>query len=96
MPVSEKHPYGFFQLESVFILIKNIMLISVTASVLTGVIEKLFSGGSNIDKGQVSLFHICMVNCYYFSLLKICQKVPLQRFPQIPHLITYLKMLKNQ
>ena len=58
MPVSEKHPYGFFQLESVFILIKNIMLISVTASVLTGVIEKLFSGGSNIDKGQVSLFQM--------------------------------------
>ena len=53
MPVSEKHPYGFFQLESIFILIKNIMLISVTASVLTGVIEKLFSGGSNL-----SLIHI--------------------------------------
>ena len=60
MPVSEKHPYGFFQLESVFILIKNIMLISVTASVLTGVIEKLFSGGSNIDKGQVSLFQMIL------------------------------------
>lgn len=40
-PISEKHPYGFFQLESFFILIKNIMLISVTLSVLTSVIEKL-------------------------------------------------------
>ena len=36
------------------------MLISVTASVLTGVIEKLFSGGSNIDKGQVSLFQMIL------------------------------------
>lgn len=57
-PVSEKHPYGFFQLESFFILIKNIMLVSVTASVLTSVIEKLFSGGNSIDKGQVSLFQL--------------------------------------
>ena len=34
-PISEKHPYGFFQLESFFILIKSIMLLSVTVSVLT-------------------------------------------------------------
>ena len=59
-PISEKHPYGFFQLESFFILIKNIMLISVTVSVLTSVIEKLFSGGSHINKGQVSLFQLIL------------------------------------
>lgn len=59
-PISEKHPYGFFQLESFFILVKNIMMISVTASVLTGVVEKLCSGGSNIDKGQVSLFQFAL------------------------------------
>ena len=41
-PISEKHPYGFFQLESFFILIKSIMLLSVTVSVLTSVIERLF------------------------------------------------------
>lgn len=59
-PISEKHPYGFFQLESFFILIKNIMLISVTVSVLTSVVEKLFSGGSHINKGQVSLFQLIL------------------------------------
>lgn len=59
-PISEKHPYGFFQLESFFILIKNIMLISVTASVLTSVVEKLFSGGSAVNKGQVSLFQLAL------------------------------------
>ena len=57
MPVSEKHPYGFFQLESFIILIKNIMLISVTLSVLTSVAETMFSGGNQVDKGQVSLFN---------------------------------------
>lgn len=59
-PISEKHPYGFFQVEAFFILIKNIMLISVTASVLTGVVEKLFSGGSNINKEQVSVFQLTL------------------------------------
>lgn len=60
MPVSEKHPYGFFQLESFIILIKNIMLISVTLSVLTSVAETMFSGGNQVDKGQVSLFQFCL------------------------------------
>lgn len=59
-PISEKHPYGFFQVESFFILIKNIMMTSVTASVLTSVIEKLLSGGNSIDKGQVSLFQLML------------------------------------
>lgn len=59
-PISEKHPYGFFQVESFFILIKNIMMTSVTVSVLTSVIEKLLSGGNAIDKGQVSLFQLML------------------------------------
>lgn len=59
-PISEKHPYGFFQVESFFILIKNIMMTSVTISVLTSVIEKLLSGGNAIDKGQVSLFQLML------------------------------------
>lgn len=68
-PISEKHPYGFFQLESFFILIKNIMLISVTLSVLTSVIEKLLSGGSQINKGQVSLFQLILGSISFFILL---------------------------
>lgn len=59
-PISEKHPYGFFQVESFFILIKNIMMTSVTVSVLTSVIEKVLSGGNSIDKGQVSLFQLML------------------------------------
>ena len=59
-PISEKHPYGFFQVESFFILIKNIMMTSVTVSVLTSVIEKLLSGSNSIDKGQVSLFQLML------------------------------------
>lgn len=68
-PISEKHPYGFFQLESFFVLIKNIMLTSVTLSVLTSVIEKLFSGGSSVNKGQISLFQLALG---LLSLIILC------------------------
>lgn len=68
-PISEKHPYGFFQLESFFILIKNIMLTSVTISVLTSVIERLFSGGSQINKGQISLFQLILGLVSFLILL---------------------------
>lgn len=36
------------------------MLISVTLSVLTSVAETMFSGGNQVDKGQVSLFQFCL------------------------------------
>ena len=29
-PISEKHPYGYFQVESIFVIIKNVMMLSVT------------------------------------------------------------------
>lgn len=69
MPVSEKHPYGFFQVESFFILIKNIMLTSVTASVLVNVIDHLLSGGNPVDKGQISLFQFILGLASLFILL---------------------------
>lgn len=75
-PISEKHPYGYFQIESFFILIKNIMLISVTGSVLTGVIEKLFSGGSDINKGQISVFQLTLgiVSLFILCIMKFMSR----------------------
>ena len=68
-PISEKHPYGFYQIESFFILAKGIMMTSVTFSVLTSVVEKLFSGGNPVNKGQVSLFQLVLG---LVSLLILC------------------------
>lgn len=57
-PISEKHPYGFFQLESFFILIKNIMLISVTLSVLTSVIENCSLGAVRLIRDRFLSFSL--------------------------------------
>ena len=55
-PVSEKHPYGYFQVESVFVIIKGVMMLSVTTGVAAGVIESLLSGGSQVDHSLVAGF----------------------------------------
>lgn len=55
-PVSEKRPYGFFQVESFFILVKNIMLTSVTVSVLADVIEAFFLAEIILTKDRFPCF----------------------------------------
>ena len=47
-PISEKYPYGFFQIESIILMIKGVMMLSVTFSVSADIIGKGggVSGGS--------------------------------------------------
>lgn len=59
-PISEKRPYGFSQVESVFLIIKGFMMLSVTLSLSAGVIEAVLSGGAQVDGGQVSLFQLIL------------------------------------
>ena len=51
-PISEKHPYGFFQVESVFLIIKGFMLIAVTVSVSVQVISSALSGGNPVERRE--------------------------------------------
>ena len=59
-PVSEKHPYGYFQLESIFLIVKGVMMLSVTLGVVVEVIESALSGENPVDDLQVSLFQLCL------------------------------------
>lgn len=59
-PISEKRPYGFFQIESIFLLIKGFMMLSVTLSVSMGIIESALNGGNPVDTGSVSLFQLIL------------------------------------
>lgn len=59
-PVSEKHPYGYFQLESIFLIVKGVMMLSVTLGVGVEVIESALSGGNPVNDLQVSLFQLCL------------------------------------
>ena len=59
-PVSEKHPYGYFQVESIFLIVKGVMMLSVTLGVGVEGIESALSGGNPVDDLQVSLFQLCL------------------------------------
>ena len=55
-PVSEKHPYGYFQVESIFVIIKSVMMLSVTMGVSAEVLDSALSGGNIVNNAQVSIF----------------------------------------
>ena len=55
-PVSEKHPFGYFQIETVFIIVKGIMMLSVTLGVSAEVLHSTLSGGNPVDSALVSIF----------------------------------------
>lgn len=59
-PVSEEHPYGYYQIESVFVIIKGVMMLSVTMGVAAQVVGSVLSGGNLVDNAQVSMFQFCL------------------------------------
>lgn len=52
-PVSEKIPYGYAQVESLFILVKGSILIIVTLLVIYNNIRVILSGGASLDTGLI-------------------------------------------
>lgn len=59
-PVSEKRPYGYFQIETIYVIIKNVMMLSVTLSISAEVVESALSGGNTINNAQVSKFQFVL------------------------------------
>ena len=59
-PVSEKHPYGYLQVESIFVIIKGVMMLSVTFGVSAEVLDAALSGGNPVNNAQVAAFQCCL------------------------------------
>lgn len=59
-PVSEKHPYGFFQVESIFLIIKGFMMLSVTLGVAAQIIESALTGGNSVNELGISAFQLVL------------------------------------
>lgn len=75
-PVSEKHPFGFSQLESIFILLKGFMFIAVMISLIFNNIQIMMSGGNLVDHRQISFFESALTcfSCLIFLFLRKCNK----------------------
>ncbi len=59
-PVSEEHPYGYFQIESIFLIVKGFMMLSVTMGVGVEIIQSALDGGNPVDGVGISVFQIIL------------------------------------
>lgn len=57
-PSNEKYPYGHMQMETVFLVVKGITMMSVTVGLIANSINILFHGGRTIDFGIVAWFEL--------------------------------------
>lgn len=64
--ITEEKPYGYFQVETVFVVIKAVMMLSVSISIFADVIDTFISGGNHINSVSVSIFQLILGT---FSLL---------------------------
>lgn len=71
-PISEKHPYGFFQIESIFMIIKGFMMLSVTVSVAIEIIESTLAGGGRVNELSISIFQLILglISIFIFIIMK--------------------------
>lgn len=71
-PMSEKHPYGYFQVESIFVIIKGVMMLSVTMGISADVIGSALAGGNPVNNLQVALFQLSLgaVSIVIFIVMK--------------------------
>lgn len=63
-PSNEKHPFGYMQIESMFVVIKGATMTAVTIGLIINNIEIMFHGGRNIAFGTVAWFELiaCIIS----------------------------------
>lgn len=57
-PSSEKHPFGYMQLETLFVVIKGIMMTAVTIGLITNNLNLMLHGGHIISFHSVAYFEL--------------------------------------
>lgn len=75
-PVSEKHPFGYAQIESFLVIIKGFMLLAVTLGLSANNVEIALSGGNIIDGKLVSIFQFTIA---LFSLIVLYFMIRINR-----------------
>lgn len=57
-PVTEKRPYGFSQVESLFVIIKCALLTVVTVQLIIGSVKLIINGGNEVNATAIAIFEI--------------------------------------
>ncbi len=77
-PTSEKHPFGFAQMEAMFITIKGAMLTAVTVGLVLNNIQIILKGGNQIEFSDVAVFEFVAAICcgiILFFMIRLNRKV---------------------
>ncbi len=77
-PVTEKRPYGYSQIESIFIIIKGISVLVLAIFMIKDNIEILISGGSELNSSSLMMYQLVVeVYCIlsYFILRYKSKKI---------------------
>lgn len=59
-PVTEKRPYGYSQIESLFVIIKGISVSIITIFLIKDNIDIILSGGTQLDLSNILIFNILL------------------------------------
>ena len=70
-PISERIPYGFAQVETLFILIKGSVLIIITTLIIYDDIVIILQGGTSIDTKQVLVFEAFLTLFCIFGYITV-------------------------
>ena len=74
---TEKRPYGYSQVESLFIMIKSSLLIGVTLLLIYNSIKLIFTGGNDVDGSIIATYELIVsITCIimYILLSKLSKK----------------------
>ena len=71
-PVNERHPYGYAQVESLFLIIKYMTLLSLIVVMTIENIRVILGGGHQVSSGAIAVFETCLavasIMMYLFML----------------------------
>ncbi len=69
-PVTEKRPYGFSQVESLFIIIKTGLLIFITVQLVVESGQMILAGGHHVNAGAIAIFELVVsITCILMYLV---------------------------
>lgn len=69
-PVTEKRPYGFSQVESLFVVIKYCVLLAITVRLVWDNVLTILHGGRQVDGGRIAFFELAVcLGCLIIYLL---------------------------
>lgn len=69
-PVTERRPYGFAQVESLFLVIKYTVLLVITIQLIIDSVQTILDGGHSVNAGAIAIFEfVIFLGCVALYLL---------------------------